>query len=411
MLGLAPRFSNARYTLGNVRGPFGFISNNRGNDSSGSSTVRLRGRHLLDQETLTCLLVLLFVDEPKLNTNRLHRVLRNLCYHGHTRTWVIKSLLSILQKSSENCDNDKNVSKRQSTSAGSSGGAVHGGSNTMDNTTTATSSEVTASGPDNTCISTPKSSDVQTFLENSATRSTSTNITPSWLSMSMDAALGCRTHVFQIHRVAGRKHSTSGSSNLFIHPQASPIICRHVLDTLISLAKSFPVQFLPSSTTAQNKNDKAESTPKVVKAVECGGTQKQLNSPLKTSTPTQQTKAESSKDCTNKSDIDFWECLMKLDAISGSRKMKSLQRTHSAVPDSTQSNTTYESSALGQLMTMLQHPVIRRSQLLTDRLLRLLGLVSIGLPGLANQRNQATPSISSSNRGQYCCSIISIIVG
>ena len=63
--------------------------------------MRLRGRQLLDHEALSCLLVLLFIDEPKLNTSRLHRVLRNLCYHGPTRDWVIKSLLSILERSNE----------------------------------------------------------------------------------------------------------------------------------------------------------------------------------------------------------------------------------------------------------------------------------------------------------------------
>ena len=65
------------------------------------SSLKVRGRHLLDHEALTCLLVLLFVDEPKLNTSRLHRVLRNLCYHAPTRIWVIRALLSILQKTGD----------------------------------------------------------------------------------------------------------------------------------------------------------------------------------------------------------------------------------------------------------------------------------------------------------------------
>ncbi|KAM9785539.1 E3 ubiquitin-protein ligase HUWE1-like [Neosynchiropus ocellatus] len=39
-----------------------------------------------------------------------------------------------------------------------------------------------------------------------------------------------------------------------------------------------------------------------------------------------------------------------------------------------------ESSPLGQLMNMLSHPVIRRSSLLTEKLLRLLSLISIALP-------------------------------
>lgn len=55
-----------------------------------SNSMKLRGRFLLDHEALACLLVLLFVDEPQLNTVRLHRVLRNLCHHGPTRNWVVK---------------------------------------------------------------------------------------------------------------------------------------------------------------------------------------------------------------------------------------------------------------------------------------------------------------------------------
>ena len=56
---------------------------------------------MLDPEALSCLLVLLFIDEPKLNTTRLHRVLRNLCYHGPTRAWLIRALLSIVQKAGD----------------------------------------------------------------------------------------------------------------------------------------------------------------------------------------------------------------------------------------------------------------------------------------------------------------------
>ena len=56
-----------------------------------------------------------------------------------------------------------------------------------------------------------------------------------------------------------------------------------------------------------------------------------------------------------------------------------------------QGYSTFESAPIGQLMSMLHHPVVKRSQLLTDRLLRLLGLVSIGLPD-ANARNNAEQS-------------------
>lgn len=55
-----------------------------------SNSMKLRGCFLLDHEALACLLVLLFVDEPQLNTVRLHRVLRNLCHHRPTRNWLVK---------------------------------------------------------------------------------------------------------------------------------------------------------------------------------------------------------------------------------------------------------------------------------------------------------------------------------
>ncbi len=56
------------------------------------------GRQLLDHESLTCLLVLLFIDDTRLNIAKLHRVIRNLCIHGPSRAWIIKALLSILEK-------------------------------------------------------------------------------------------------------------------------------------------------------------------------------------------------------------------------------------------------------------------------------------------------------------------------
>lgn len=56
------------------------------------------GRQLLDHESLACLLVLLFIDDTRMNTVKLHRVIRNLCIHGPSRSWIIKALLSILEK-------------------------------------------------------------------------------------------------------------------------------------------------------------------------------------------------------------------------------------------------------------------------------------------------------------------------
>jgi E3 ubiquitin-protein ligase HUWE1 len=64
--------------------------------------AKFKGRQLLDHEALSCLLILLFVDEPKLNIGRLHRVLRNLSQHPTTRQWVIQSLLTIMERTREN---------------------------------------------------------------------------------------------------------------------------------------------------------------------------------------------------------------------------------------------------------------------------------------------------------------------
>lgn len=223
--------------------PFGFF---RPSSSSVDSLLRLRGRLLLDHEALSCLLVLLFVDEPKLNTSRLHRVLRNLCYHSQTRGWVIRSLLSILQRSSES-EVCVETSRLEDTRGKRS---IQGGCGGKGSAAPSLSSSSSSS-----------SSSSLELLNRVESRSSSQL---SWLSVSMDAALGCRTNIFQIQRASGRKHADrhsaggstgsgtlggvssaaasvtcagGGGSTVHIHPQAAPVVCRHVLDTLIQLAK------------------------------------------------------------------------------------------------------------------------------------------------------------------------------
>ncbi|XP_041336621.1 E3 ubiquitin-protein ligase HUWE1-like [Pyrgilauda ruficollis] len=192
--------------------------------SSVDSLLRLRGRLLLDHEALSCLLVLLFVDEPKLNTSRLHRVLRNLCYHAPTRGWVVRSLLSILQRSSESelCLETPRGTPgpgSEERPRGRGGGSRAGPGSAAE----------------------PRGLDLLHRMESRSSGQL------SWLSVSMDAALGCRTNIFQIQRVPGRKHTekhaAAAGSAVHIHPQAAPVVCRHVLDTLIQLAKVFPSHF------------------------------------------------------------------------------------------------------------------------------------------------------------------------
>lgn len=109
----------------------------------------------------------------------------------------------------------------------------------------------------------------------------------------MDAALGCRTNVFQVNRSGSTVKKNAPGNIVTIHPQASPLVCRHVLDTLIALAKSFPNHFLPDAHQVQ-QSPKDDSL---------------LTS---SQTPT-----------SFKVPSDFWEVLIKLDVMSNNRKGKS----------------------------------------------------------------------------------------
>ncbi|XP_015191132.1 PREDICTED: E3 ubiquitin-protein ligase HUWE1 isoform X3 [Polistes dominula] len=291
--------------------------------------LRLRGRQLLDHESMACLLVLLFVDEPKINTLRLHRVIRNLCYHGSTREWVVKALLSIMERSN---DESRDILTDFS------------GKFKRKSLLPTTTSDYWY----------PK-----VFEQR--------NNTQSWLNISMDAALGCRANVFHIIRHGGKKSERQGSI-IAIHPQAAPTVCRHTLELLISLAKSFPGYFVPiKSKESEDKekdlaNIKDESISKSKSASKVG-----------------------------KSDIpDFWDMLLKLDSCA-SKKGKSVARTHSTSNlgmDLEHTMTTFEASPFGQLISMLNWSVIKRSSQLTDKLLRLLSLISIGLTEVNLYRRQ-----------------------
>ncbi|XP_066587993.1 E3 ubiquitin-protein ligase HUWE1 isoform X2 [Prorops nasuta] len=291
--------------------------------------LRLRGRQLLDHESMACLLVLLFVDEPKINTLRLHRVIRNLCYHGSTREWVVKALLSIMEKS-----NDEN--KDMVTDFGS---------------------KLKRKGllPVDYCS--PK------VFE-------SRNNSQSWLNISIDAALGCRANVFHVTRHAGKKSERQGSV-IAIHPQAAPTVCRHTLELLISLAKGFPGYFVPIKSKDYDDKEPGKDKDLSTNNREDSGTKsKSTSKPGKSELP------------------DFWDMLLKLDSCA-SKKGKSVARTHSNLnlgsePESCM--TSFEASAFGQLISMLNWSVIKRSNQLTDKLLRLLSLISIGLTEVNSYR-------------------------
>ncbi|XP_078001474.1 E3 ubiquitin-protein ligase HUWE1-like [Glandiceps talaboti] len=315
-----PQSRGGHWTWGNV--------NRNAQSAIGASAIaKFRGRQLVDAEALTCLLVLLFVDEPKLNTGRLHRVLRNLCYHQPTRAWVIQSLLGIMERT-----NTCKLSRSNSQSS--------------------------------------QTSDVLEVLPLPMQRTDPSKTSqPSWLSVSMDAALGCRTNVFQVQRSSSSKKGSDRSSSVVqIHPQAAPVVCRHVLDTLISLAKIFPSQFVPpkaKESQSCSSEDKPEDSSKVT---------------TKSSSQVSIQSSASSSKQTAKQDSDFWELLIKLDNTSIGKKGKSTLKSHMNSTIDKENIDQSPEAPLSNLMIHLSHPVVRRSAVLTDRLLRLLSLISTALP-------------------------------
>jgi E3 ubiquitin-protein ligase HUWE1 len=142
---------------------------------------------------------------------------------------------------------------------------------------------------------------------------------------------------------------------------------KYDLQVLISLAKGFPVHFLPGQQPAP------PGGPADPEARRPAGRPQ-----------------------------EFWETLLKLDRECwSSKKGKSVVRSHSSVSIKTDEDETAATalsfSAFGQLLSMLSSPVIKRSSLLTDKLLRLLSLISLGQPDLLKKQEQeGGPSSASS---------------
>ena len=356
-----------------------------------SNSLRCKGRQLLDHEGLSCLLILLFLDDPKINTTRLHRILRNLCYHAPTREWVVKSLLSILEKSNE---------VKQNQVPGLS--YLPNQSESMNSQQIETPPMKMRKSSSKTCPSNDGTSSTSSNIQNynSCSRQDGRISQPSWLNISMDAALGFRANVFQINKVPGGKKSSNSAvasseksnsttiGSITIHSGASAVVCRHTLEVLISLAKSFPAYFLPWKDQQVLGNSKPNEGSVGNSAI--SSKSKWTSQANSTSTPLKPEK----KGSTANSDVstDFWDTLLRLDMQSTSKKGKSLARSHSSVSslktsfsDSHQGSEeeninlhAFETSPFGQLLSMLSCPVIRRSSVLTDKLLRLLSLISVG---------------------------------
>lgn len=155
----------------------------------------------------------------------------------------------------------------------------------------------------------------------------------SWLNLSISAALGCHAPVLQFNK-------TGTANSVTIHPYASSILSNCMLELLIFLARLFPVSFLPQQLMPGERKE----TDKTVIS-------------------------------------NFWQLLLKLDSMNskkgkGSSKVFVLKDENVEQKDSE----LFSTSIVGQLIRMFNYPIIFDSPSLTDKLFRLLALVTASIP-------------------------------
>lgn len=288
------------------------------NTTSITANMERHGAPLLDQESLASILVLLFIDDPNISTLRLYRVIRNLCFHIPTRKWIIKSLLSIIMR----C-NEESMEHYLEPIA------------------------ITGSSSRNSKMNQRDDDKVK------------------WLKLRLDSALGGRANVF----LKKYEKSLGNGSPLTIHPKASPTVCRHTLELLIFLAKSFPVQFLPSKKPSSVVINANESSDEPMPSTSAAAIQRDRSN-------------------------DFWDILMRLDNEIDERTKKGAQFKaicKQIKEFSEQDIKTFTESPFGQLILMLSYDIIRKNSMLTDKLLRLLSLISINLADEKYKNNLSKP--------------------
>ncbi len=277
----------------------------------------IHSKQMLDQEALTCLLVLLFLDQSKLHNNRLHRIIKNLSQHAPTRAWILASLLAIVKEMGKMSHTSPPVPSLAVpcplppplTPRGPSGS--HG--------------DTSESGP---VIVTPHHYPI-----------------PHWLDISINAALGSHAKIFQFD---GEQPGKVVGGRVNIHPLASTTISHNVLDVLIFLARHFGFSFLPSELLPK---DKAEER--------------------------KEEGASTSSDVVS----NFWLILLKLDGAMGRKgkgAMKAFKYLENKSLLTEQD--LFSGSIMGQLMDLFTHDIIRDNIALIDKLLRLLGIASGAIP-------------------------------
>ena len=66
-----------------------------------SAIPHLPVKNSLDSESLTCLLVIIFINDSNIQQPKLHRILKNVSNHRKTRHWLTSTLIDIIKRTSE----------------------------------------------------------------------------------------------------------------------------------------------------------------------------------------------------------------------------------------------------------------------------------------------------------------------
>lgn len=342
--------------------PFGGHHSYRAMFQQSVKAIESGSKQMLDQEALTCLLVLLFLDQNKLHNNRLHRIVKNVSQHQPTRAWILSSLLAIVRETniiptalhthphlSATCPMPPPLTPKR----GSSHNHPSSSSHSHGALVTSTPNMTTASG-------------------SGGSHSPQHHSTmPHWLNLSINAALGSHAKVFRFEH-SGK---IGPSAKVHVHPLAAVSICGNVLELLIFLARQFPSSFLPSQLLPKDTKDKSS------------GTSGASTSAAANSSTTEDSALEVIS--------NFWQILLKLDGAAsrkGKGALKSFQYSEST--SHWQENEMFSASIMGQLMALFQNDLIKNSVTLTDKLLRALSVASSAIPkaGLKRKQQQAPAS-------------------
>ncbi|XP_004536763.1 E3 ubiquitin-protein ligase HUWE1 isoform X2 [Ceratitis capitata] len=314
--------------------------------------------NMLDPDCLATILLFLFTEDTKINYTRFHRVIRNLCYHAPTRTWIINALISIIQKT-----NEENV----------------------------------------------KESD-QSIIK------------PNWLKLRVDAAFGYKSNVFIINETQPNAidYNSTSNFNISINPQAAQMVVKNCLDLLFVLARHFPRSFVPFKPDPKKKTDLAETHDNSRNLSMSGGistgntTDMDItNSLLNINKPAQKSSdlkldegPSTSKAAANRGQKNnsfgakskhakkiayntngkhFWDVLLKIDLLTPQRiaNMQDFPITSYPRWEWEEPNTDFQSfndTPFSKLLEMLPYKVICRSPQLTDMLVKLLASLSGELP-------------------------------